>query len=136
MSGTISGRVEPERSGTLLDALVGAVTMVLLSPVPFSPVLGGAVAGYLHRREGLRVGALAGVLAAVPVVVAVTLVVAFFVPVVAVPGDGGVGLGPLAGVGALGFAALLLVTLYTAGLGALGGYLGVLLFERRAADRP
>lgn len=130
MNETTSGWTgERERGGTVFHALIGAVTMVLLSPVPFSPVVGGALAGYLHKRDGLMVGALAGVFAAVPVVVVATLLAAFFVPVVAVPG--GDILGPLLGFGALAFAALLLAVLYTAGLGALGGYVGARFAEGR-----
>lgn len=56
---------------TWLNAFVGAVVSVLLSFVPLSPVLGGGVAGYLQegdRRDCTRVGALSGLLAAVPLV--------------------------------------------------------------------
>jgi len=45
---------------TLENAIVGAVvTALTASFVPFAPVAGGAVAGYLQgrdREEGLRVG--------------------------------------------------------------------------------
>ncbi|WP_254538858.1 DUF5518 domain-containing protein [Halomarina litorea] len=119
------------RGGLLLHALVGAVVMFLLSLLPLSPVLGGAAAGYLHRRDGLTVGALAGLVATLPVVAVVTFVASLLL---IVP-EGGV-VGALVGLGALGVVLLVVVGLYTAGLGALGGYLGVLLFERRARDPP
>lgn len=50
-----------------MNALVGAaVTTVLLAIVPFSPIVGGAVSGYLEGSDGIAVGALAGVIAVVP----------------------------------------------------------------------
>jgi len=57
---------------TLLNAVIGAVASVVLSFLPFGIVLGGAIAGYLQGaakdyREGATVGALAGLLALLPV---------------------------------------------------------------------
>lgn len=68
----------------LVDALLGAVVSIVLSFLPFSPVLGGGVAGYLHREEGAKVGALSGVLASIPLAGILFLLVGFFtiVPVV------------------------------------------------------
>lgn len=54
------------------DAVVGAVVTLVSSFVPFSPVIGGAVAGYLHRGsalQGAKIGVLVGVLVSVPVFV-------------------------------------------------------------------
>lgn len=54
---------------TLVNALVGAAVTVVLSFVPFSSIVGGAVAGYLQRGdvgEGATVGAIAGFLAMIP----------------------------------------------------------------------
>lgn len=34
---------------TVLNAAIGAAVSVVLTVLPFSPVLGGAVAGYLER---------------------------------------------------------------------------------------
>lgn len=54
---------------TGLNALIGIATAVLLAFLPFSTVLGGAVAGYLQGGsvdDGLKVGALAGVLSMLP----------------------------------------------------------------------
>lgn len=98
---------------------------MVVSFVPFSPVLGGAVAGYLQggtRNDGIRVGAFAGVVAAIPLFLLVG--VFFLITAVAAPAaDPGTG---------LGVAALLLFVvgglvvggLYTVGLGALGGWIG------------
>ena len=59
------------RSG-FVNALLGAVVMTVFSWIPFAPVVGGALSGYLEAgeahatgpasRRGIRVGALAGVL--------------------------------------------------------------------------
>jgi hypothetical protein len=58
-----------ERDGAPFAALAGAVVTLVLSVLPFSPVLGGAVAAVRYDSgyvAGLGVGALAGVVAAVP----------------------------------------------------------------------
>jgi len=58
-----------ERDGAPFAALAGAVVTVVLSVIPFSPVVGGAVAAVRYDRgyaAGLGVGALAGVVAAIP----------------------------------------------------------------------
>jgi hypothetical protein len=54
---------------TLVNAVLGAVVTVILSFLPLSPILGGLLAGYLQggdRADGARVGALAGVIAMIP----------------------------------------------------------------------
>ncbi len=97
--------------------LLGALATVLFAFVPFAPLGGGAVAGYLaDEGRGLRVGALSGAAAAVPVV----LVLVFFLSMTAVVA--GTFAGPrvlltLAGA-AVG------ATLYTVGFSTLGGALG------------
>ncbi|MFA9425757.1 DUF5518 domain-containing protein [Natronorubrum sp. A-ect3] len=113
-------------------AVLGAVTTVVLSFVPVSPAFGGALAGYLERGESDRtvsVGALAGLLPMLPL-----LLILLFV-------FGGLlsGLLAIEQVGnaivigaALLFSGLLIATI-GAGLGALGGYVGGRLAERRAA---
>jgi len=58
-----------ERDGPAFAALAGAIVTVVLSVIPFSPVLGGAVAAVRYGggyARGLGVGVLAGVVAAVP----------------------------------------------------------------------
>jgi hypothetical protein len=109
--------------GPLTNAVVGAVASVVLSTVPFSPVLGGALAGYLQRggrRVDTETGALSGLLAVLPLVAAVTVLVGGTVAEVAWALDAvdAVVLAGLLGVGVL-FTVLLSVA-----LGALGGLLG------------
>lgn len=109
------------RGETGLNAVIGAVVTVALSFTIFSPVLGGAVASYLQGEDtaaGVRVGALSGVLAAIPFLAFVL----FFVGFLAI----GPAMGGLPG----GFVILFLVGLvfaaaWNVGLGAFGGYLGV-----------
>lgn len=112
--------------GYVRTAVLGAVVSALLSFLPFSPAIGGALAGYLeHGASGhaTRAGALSGLLLSAPVV----LVLGFVF--------GGLASGLLA-VGASRFAAvvvgLLLFAVATtvgvgAGLGAVGGYAGGLI---------
>ncbi|MFB6106135.1 MAG: DUF5518 domain-containing protein [Halobacteriaceae archaeon] len=110
-----------------LDALVGAAVTVVLGFVPFSAVVGGGVAGYVHGRDGARVGALSGAFAAVPKAGLVVLALAFFLPVA--PGAGARTLVLLAVV-------FVLFATYVVALAALGGYLGAALARRRRdADR-
>ena len=124
-------RSRPDRSGPGLDertpntafnALIGGVvTAATALFVPLSPALGGAVAGYLEgggTDAGLKVGALSGLVALVPLLLLVPVVL-LFVPVV----------GPRGAAGLLVVAAFaaLLVAAYTVGLGAVGGVLGAYL---------
>jgi len=58
--------------------LVGGAVAVLLSVLPFSTAIGGAVAGYLtgeDRRAGTGAGLIAGLVAFVPYTIAGSLVV-------------------------------------------------------------
>lgn len=111
---------------TLINALIGAAINVFGGPIiPFATVLGGAVAGYLEdgsRRDGLTVGALAGVISLVPLVL-VGLVVGNLLFLVSVgPADAPYvvgGLGVLVVVLMLFFAVV-----YTVVFSALGGWLG------------
>lgn len=105
-------------AGDTLNAVLGAVVTVVASFVPLSPVLGGGVAGYLNGGRGLRVGALSGVVATLPVVVllgflAAGLVAADF-PVVA----------------AVVVVALLFSAAFMVATSALGGYVGVAIADR------
>lgn len=118
-----------ERS-TSTNALIGAVVTVLASFVPFSPVVGGAVAGYLEGRNGARVGAISGAMAAVPLVL-LGLLFAFFIPI----GMGmGMGLSPSIAMVVFVLFALVMVLAYTVGLSAVGGLLGVYLAAQRGRD--
>jgi hypothetical protein len=123
-------------SNTTVDAVIGALVNLLLAPVlPFAPVLGGAVSGYLQdgdRSDGLRVGALAGVLSAIALVVLFFIVGNLLLAVVTGV-VGGPRMGPGMRLPGLGVAVLLVAVLvagvYVVGLSALGGYLGVYLRE-------
>ena len=122
-------------SNTFVNALIGAVVSVVLAFIPLSPVLGGAVAGYLQggdEREGARIGGLSGAIAAIPLVLLAALVLAV-VSFVTIAPDG-VGGGALI-LGAFFVLGLLFLVLYTVGLGALGGILGVYVAERSEESR-
>lgn len=108
---------------TVPNALIGAVVAVVLAFIPFSTVLGGAVAGYLQggdQSEAITVGALAGVFAAIPLVFVMILLgsVIPFLPAFGTTGSAGALFGIFA------FIALLIALLYSVGLSALGGILG------------
>lgn len=109
--------------GALLTACYGAVVTVVLSVIPFSSVIGGAVAAERDERagyaRGVGLGLLAGVVAAVPLA-------ALFVPAIAVAGTLGFGVGPSEPAYEL-FLALVggFFLLYTVGGSALGGVAGV-----------
>lgn len=103
----------------LVNALIGAAVGIVLSFVPLSPALGGGVAGYLEGGEsddGLRVGAIAGVVMALPLAFLGLVVSTFFL-----------GVGAPVGLGVLFLLALVFLALYTVGLGALGGIVGASL---------
>jgi len=73
---------------TLLNAFIGAIATFLLSFTGISPVLGGVLAGYLEGGEtndGLRVGAMSGAIASLPVLGLVVLIL-FIVPIAPDPG--------------------------------------------------
>lgn len=113
---------------TLLNAAIGAVATIVLTILPFSPVLGGALAGYLQRGEyadGAKVGAISGAFAAIPVALIIMLVAAFFTIVPA--GSGHLGIGVFFSF--IFVFALLVVMVYTVGLGALGGVIGIALAD-------
>lgn len=112
---------------TLVSAVVGAVVGILLSWVPLSPLLGGAVAGYLEGgdpTDGATVGGIAGALMLVPLAFAGAALL-FFLGIGFGLGHGG----PTVAFGALALAALFLGAAYTVGLGAVGGYLVVYLAD-------
>ena len=120
-------------SDSTLHALIGAVVTVVFSFVPFSPVFGGGVATYLNHADtsdGVRIGALSGLIASIPLLLFGLLVFAIFgLFTIGGPGSGGVavGLGGFFVVLLLGVVAIA----YTVGLSALGGYLGAYFVEGR-----
>ena len=105
---------------TLLNAVIGAVATVGLSFTGISPVLGGALAAYLEGGEtgdGLRVGALSGLIASLPL----AGIVAFALVVFSLGGDLGVAVGG----GLLVLAIVAVAVGYTVALSALGGVIGI-----------
>lgn len=130
-------REELEITGpdTTVNAIVGGVVTAVTSFVPFSPVIGGAVSGYLQggdRTEGVRVGLYAGLVATAPVALLFVFLAIAFAGIAAE-----LSLGSLLLVGVAGlFIGLLVTVAYVVGLSALGGYLGVVLAERNAGETP
>jgi hypothetical protein len=116
----------PDDSGDLfVHGFVGAAATVLLGFVPFSPVLGGALAGYLHGRDGLSVGTVAGVIAAIPAALLLLLVLG-------IVGFGTIVADQLSAAfffAGLFFVSVLILLVYVVGLSALGGLVGVELSE-------
>jgi hypothetical protein len=111
---------------TWINAFIGAVVTVVTSFTGVSPIIGGAVAGYLNRYDGVKVGALSGVIASIPLLGLLFLVGSVFA---FLPFAGpGMMNGPGAMVGAAGFLLVVFVffvaLLYAIALGALGGYIG------------
>jgi hypothetical protein len=111
-----AGRPHPSTVGT---AILGALVTLVTWFVPFSPVIGGAVTGYVagtSRREAMGTGSLAGLFATVPVVV----VSAAVTWALLVESTAGVSVF----VGFMLTISLLLGIAYMVGLSAVGGYLG------------
>lgn len=122
-----------------MNALVGAAATVVLTFLPFSPVLGGAVAGYLQggdAGDGLRVGALSGVIATLPLVLLFALVgTAVAVGAVAFTGFLGSDAGWLLALGgAVVVVVFLFSTVYLVGLSALGGAVGAYVRDDPSLD--
>jgi hypothetical protein len=111
-------------------AVLGALVSVVLSFLPFSPALGGALAGYLELGESERTitaGALSGLLAILPFVG-----LGLFTSGGLVAGLLGVtqpGLTIFTGLIVL--LSLIFATAISAGLGAIGGYTGGMFASRR-----
>lgn len=121
---------------TLLNAFIGAVATFLLSFTGISPVLGGAVAGYLNSDgtaesgDGLRVGALSGAIASIPVVGLLLLVLVLlpFLGLFRFPLEVGIAAG---GVVVFGAIVVLGGVAYTVVLSALGGLIGAYVKAER-----
>jgi hypothetical protein len=118
------------KGDTLINAVIGAVVTLVLSFTGFSPILGGAVAGYLQdetRTSGAKVGALSGALSFLPFLFFGFLFFGIFLGGPMMAGGMGVPGGPeLFIVLFFVFPAFLV---WNVGLGALGGYLAVYLRE-------
>jgi hypothetical protein len=101
---------------TVLNGVIGGIVAVVLSFIPLSPIIGGAAAGYLEggeERDGLVVGTIAGVIALIPFVLFGMLAAALLIA------PGGIRLLPLLAV------FLFFGAIYTVGLSALGGVVGI-----------
>lgn len=119
-----------DTSNTYVNALLGAVVSVVLSFLPFSPALGGAVAGYLERADGIRVGAIAGVFAAIPQFLFLLVFGGVATAFLGFGGDAFAG-----GFVLLLFVIVVFLAIYTVALSALGGLVGVYLADE-FRDRP
>jgi len=122
-------------SSPYVNALVGAAATVVLSFVPFSPIMGGALAGYLQagdEREGAKVGAIAGVFATIPLLLFLFLIFGIF-SFLAISPNGSGGLLFLAFLVAV---IVSVVALYAVGLSAIGGVVGATLADRGDHDQP
>ena len=115
-----TGIVSPSTTG---NAILGAMVTIVASFVPFSPVLGGAVSGYLQRGSDgspVRVGGIAGLFATLPVVIVFVAITWSL-------------LGSSTGLTTIVVASLVISLVvsvaYMIGLSALGGYLGAELTE-------
>lgn len=111
------------------NVVLGAVATAVLSFIPFSPGIGGAIAGYLERGESDRtvsVGALSGVFSMLPLLVIVVAALGGLVSGMLAIDQAGVAI--VVGMGLL-FVLMLMATV-GAGLGALGGYVGGRFAER------
>ena len=112
---------------TVTSVLVGGLVTIFLSPVvPFAPVLGGALAGYIRggsRMDGVKVGAYSGAVALIPLVLLVTLFGNLFLAFLA---GAAPGFPPAAG----GLTAVVLIfalisaLVYTVAFAAVGGWIG------------
>jgi hypothetical protein len=100
------------------NAIVGAMVTIVASFVPFSPILGGAVSGYLDRGSDgspVRAGGIAGLFATLPVIIVFAVITWSL-------------LGSATGLTTIVVASLVISlvisVVYMIGLSALGGYLG------------
>jgi uncharacterized membrane protein (GlpM family) len=115
---------------TLVNAVIGAAASFVLSGiVPFSPLFGGGIAGYLQggdRSEGLRVGAISGAIAVVPAILiglfVFTVVLSVFVGGAAYGAEGFGVFGLFSGVSLVLFGVFFVA--YFVALSAVGGWLG------------
>ncbi len=104
----------------VLNAVIGAVVTLILFFTGFSPIIGGGVAAWLqegNKSESIRVGALSGVFALLPILVILI---------------GGVGVYTGISVAILAFVVVIVVLgVFTVGLSSLGGYLVYYLLKDR-----
>jgi uncharacterized Tic20 family protein len=113
---------------TMIIALLGAFVSLITGFIPFSPLIGGGLAGWLVRDDetrAVKVAGLSGLILALPVAF-------IFVPVFGLALLGG----PRVGIAflLLTFFVVALALFYTAGISAIGGYIGVRLYQSRVAN--
>lgn len=116
---------------TFANAVVGALVSLVLVVVPFSPTVGGGVAGYLQRgrpRDGATAGTVTGLLVAFPLFVGVALLapVVLFAPA----GVPSIPMNPAVFVAL----ALTATVAYAVGGAAVGGAVGAYLAAVRHHD--
>jgi hypothetical protein len=122
------------KGDTFLNAVIGAVVTVVLSFTGFSPLLGGGVAGYLQResrKSGAKVGAISGAIAFLPFLFVLFL---FFGFAVVGPVVGGFGMPGGIELVVIFFIIFPFIIAWNVVLGAIGGYLGVLVREEFGSD--
>ncbi|MCU4972191.1 DUF5518 domain-containing protein [Halobacteria archaeon AArc-m2/3/4] len=122
--------------GRFLNALLGAIVTVVLAALPFSPVLGGAIAGFFEGTDGTDAaltGALSGLITLLPLAGVGVLLFSLL----------GIGIGLGAPPGGVAIAIVFFgaiaaaFVVYTVGFAALGGYIGAMLaseYPRQRAD--
>lgn len=116
------------RGNTFMNSIVGAVVILLLSYLPFTPAIGGIVTGYLEgddRIEGGKAGVVAGLFAVIPLYLVSLFVVPvfFFAPfgVPVIPGN------PIL----FAMVLLLIVGIYLIVFSGLGGFVGSYVADSR-----
>lgn len=119
----------------LRHAAYGALVTVGLVFLVVSPLVGGALAGWTHRKEGVRVGALSGGLAMVPIGVVMLFLFVMFAGPGIVVSESGV-LGGLAAFVALAAPRIVAVAAVVVALSTLGGAVGARLARPRAPIEP
>lgn len=133
MSHATPTATEPSARSTVVNAVIGAVASIVLAFLPFSPVLGGAVAGYLERSQNdtqsLKVGAISGLMAAIPIIVGFGLLLGSVAIAATVGGE------PVSGaLFAVIVAVVVLFSLvFIVGFSAVGGLLGGVIYRREGA---
>lgn len=111
---------------TLMNGVIGGLAGVILGFLPFSTVLGGAIAGYLEggtRNDGVKVGAIAGFVALIPMLAALAIV-SVYTPIIVIGQGGNVRV-----LAAMIFF-ILFATIYVFGFSILGGILGIYYREK------
>lgn len=120
---------------TLTNAFIGAIVTIITSPLlPLAPLAGGAVSGYLQgsdNRIGMKVGAIAGLIAYIPLFFLLLLLGNLFAFVLV--GGGGSGSALIGGAGLVVIIFIALAGLaYVVLLSLVGGFVGSYLNEEFA----